>query len=328
MGLFMWSAHFAKLFASDDPFKGIIGQSAAKQQLKSALLAGRHVIIVGPPGVGKTSLAKSVAALLPAADTAPKQIAKGMPSIVTERFVRIQGSPDLTVEDLLGDIDPIKALQFGPTSLEAFTPGKIFRANGGVLFFDELNRCPEKLQNSLLQVLEEHRATIGAYLIDIPAQFIFIGTMNPEETSATERLSDVFLDRFDVIHMGYPETSAIEAEITRAHGASLGAEFPVPLLSLMIEFVRLLRDHKDVHKKPSVRATLGLYERSQANAILAKRKSVNASDIAAAILSVLSHRIELKPSVKYLQSAQEFVRARFAEFCREHTELADGGECL
>ena len=66
-----------------------------------------------------------------------------------DRFIRIQGSPDLTVEDILGDIDPIKALKFGAMSIEAFTPGKIFKANNGVLFFDELNRCPQKLQNAL-----------------------------------------------------------------------------------------------------------------------------------------------------------------------------------
>ena len=72
-----------------------------------------------------------------------------------ELFVRIQRSPDLTAEDLIGDIDPIKALEHGPMSEQAFTPGKIFKANGGILFFDEVNRCPERLQNALLQVLQE-----------------------------------------------------------------------------------------------------------------------------------------------------------------------------
>ena len=126
--------------------------------------------------------------------------------------MRVQGSPDLTAEDLLGDIDPIKALQFGPLSLEAFTPGKIFRANQGILFFDEVNRCPERLQNALLQVLEEGKATIGSYVLEFPASFLFIGTMNPEDSS-TEKLSDVFLDRFDMIYLGYPESLDIEKAI-------------------------------------------------------------------------------------------------------------------
>ena len=123
-------------------FENILGQEYAKAQLKGALLAKRNVIIVGPPGVGKTTIAKTVATLL--GDEAP--------------FVRIQGSPDLTAEDLIGDIDPIKAMQVGPK--EAFVPGKIFKAKGGVLFFDEVNRCTEKLQNALLQVLEEKIVTI------------------------------------------------------------------------------------------------------------------------------------------------------------------------
>ena len=61
-----------------------------------------------------------------------------------DRFVRVQGSPDLTAEDLIGDIDPAKAIEHGPLSVEAFTPGKIFKANNGVLFFDEL--CSKSIE--------------------------------------------------------------------------------------------------------------------------------------------------------------------------------------
>ena len=122
------------LLQEEDPFTDIIGQYVVKKAVKSALLANRHIILVGPPGIGKTTLAKNVAKIL----------GKKNP------FVRIQGSPDLTVEDLLGDIDPVKALKYGPLSIEAFTKGKIFKADKGILFFDELNRCPEKSQNALL----------------------------------------------------------------------------------------------------------------------------------------------------------------------------------
>src|SRR3989344_8130867 len=144
-------------------------------------------------------------------------------------FVRVQGSPDLAVEDLLGDIDPLKALKFGPLSIEAFTKGKIFKADKGILFFDEFNRCPEKVQNALLQVLEEKKATIGSYDVDFEIDFIFISTMNPEDSS-TEKLSDVLLDRFDLIYMSYPEKAEIEKEILMKKGQKMEVIFPEELL--------------------------------------------------------------------------------------------------
>lgn len=335
--------NFVQQFTGNiDVLGEILGQERTKMNLKSALLTGRHVLIIGPPGVGKTTLAKNVAKLLPEIEANDcdyhcdskkplcpqcriEKKAKKISIKGEQRFIRVQGSPDLAVEDLLGDIDPIKALKYGPRSLEAFSPGKIFLANNGVLFFDELNRCSEKLQNALLQVLSEGTATLGGYTIDLPAQFIFIGTMNPEETTATEKLSDVFLDRFDVIHISYPENAELEKTIVQSKGIKLPVIFDKFLIADMIFFIRTLRERNDIVKKPSVRASIGLYERAQANAILEKRKEVIAKDISDAVISVLSHRIELKPSIKYLKSPEAYIKEEYERFEKEHPDLETSG---
>ncbi|MFT4343270.1 MAG: AAA family ATPase [Candidatus Woesearchaeota archaeon] len=310
-----------------DPFPSIIGQQAEKAQIKSALLTGRHIILVGPPGVGKTTFAKGISQLLTEDFIVnPFTNEKSEKKIPGEkRFIRVQGSPDLTAEDLIGDIDPIKALKFGPLSIEAFTPGKIFKAHNGILFFDEINRCSEKLQNSLLQVLEEGVVTIGGYTVDVPTDFIFIGTMNPEDTS-TEPLSEVFLDRFDLIYAKYPETLENEVTIVRQSGKDLGVKCSEELLTFMVRFVRTLRNHELIQKHPSVRASIGLYERAQGNALIENRSEVVFDDVSNAVHSVLAHRIGLKPSVKFLQKPEDIIAAEFEKFAEKHGMQKEEGD--
>jgi len=200
--------------------------------------------------------------------------------------------------------------------MEAFSKGKIFKADGGILFFDELNRCPEKLQNALLQVLEEKKVTLGTYSVDFDVNFIFIATMNPEDSS-TERLSDVLLDRFDVIYMGYPEDAAVESKIVDMKSKKADVDFPEDILTKLTTFIRLIRESEKLEKLPSVRATIGLHERAQSNAMIAGRNVVDFSDVEEAIVSVLSHRIKLKPSVEYLKSPDEFIKEELHKFAHD-----------
>jgi len=134
--------------------------------------------------------------------------------------------------------------------------------------------------------------------------------MNPDDTS-TEPLSDVFLDRFDLIYMGYPESVDIEQQIVKDKGKKT-IEFPERLLLSVNNFIRELREDKGIEKKPGVRASLGLYERAQSNAEVYGRNKVTIGDVKDVLVSVLAHRISLKPSIKYLQSPENYLLDKFA----------------
>ncbi len=318
-----------KLRKGEDPFPEIIGNLKAKHDALSCLIAGRHFLILGPAGVGKTTLAKSIAKLLP-----PIKVPKGVPYWLDKdspfideetrkkfdeaeeweeipgyrRFVRIQGSPDLTPEDLVGTIDPAKALREG-INPRTFIPGKLFRANHGVLFFDELNRAPPKIQNLLLQVLEEGYVSLGPFDIEVPTDFIFIATMNPQEYQGVYEVSEALLDRLDLVRMDYPETLEIEKEIVLRKGKKL-AKFPDKLLRLMIQIIRDLRKDENLEVKPSPRAVIGLYERAQANALIRGSEEVEWVDIEEALLSVLGSRIRLKPNIAIKKSPIEYLKEK------------------
>ena len=111
--------------------------------------------------------------------------------------------------------------------------------------------------------------------------------------------------------------------IVEEKGEKFQVAFPEQLLEFAVYFVRILRQSDQIEKKPSVRATLGLYERAQANAIIRKSGDVAFQDVERAMISVLAHRMRLKPSVKYVKSNEEFIREQLKKVSREIGDLSE-----
>jgi Mg-chelatase subunit ChlI len=136
-----------------------IGSEQTKKEVLAVLLSGRNLLLEGYSGVGKTLLARSIAQSLndiqakdcsfncdPASIQCPQCLSEKKQVITIQgknRFVRVQGSPEITAEDLIGDIDPVLAMKYGAFDSRVFSPGKIVKANRKLLFVDEINRLPE-----------------------------------------------------------------------------------------------------------------------------------------------------------------------------------------
>ncbi len=218
---------------------GIVGRREELLRMLVAVRSGRHVLLEGPVGVGKTLLAKSIAEYL------------------SKNFIRIDGDERLNESKLIGYWDPPLVLKRGYVE-EAFVPGPLTRAatSGSVLFINELNRLPESAQNALLPVMDEglihipHLGTLRA-----KEGFQIIATQNPEEDVGVLRLSEALRDRFVLIRLGYPEKEE-EIEIVRRHVPEVDDE----TAEVSVDIVRRTREHPSILRGGSIRSSIDLAE--------------------------------------------------------------------
>lgn len=166
---------------------GIIGRTDELMRALAAKAAGRHILLEGPVGVGKTEMAHALAAYL------------------NTEFVRFDGDERYHPDKLVGHFDPPVVLEKG-YSFDSFVSGPLIRAmkEGAILFANEINRCPESTQNVLLSAMDEGMIVIpklGEVLAK--AGFFIIATQNPVEFIATTPLGEAIKDRFVWIRLEY-----------------------------------------------------------------------------------------------------------------------------
>lgn len=265
------------------------GKRAQVELAALTLLAGGHLLVEDVPGVGKTLLAKAMAASI-------EGTAK-----------RVQFTPDLLPGDVIGvTIYEPKTTEF------RFRPGAIF---ANVVLCDEINRASPKTQSALLEAMEERQATVDGTTHPLPDPCMVIATQNPIEHEGTYPLPESQLDRFQVrTSLGYP-SRADELSILDTHGDDRALRALAPVLSIddvvkmvaiaqdiyvapalrgyIVDVVDATRRHHDVRLGASPRASLALLRMVRARAAANGREFAIPDDVQALADPVLAHRILL-----------------------------------
>ncbi|MBD7956281.1 AAA family ATPase [Microbacterium sp. Sa4CUA7] len=265
----------------------IDGKPDAVRSALLCLLAEGHLLIEDVPGVGKTMLARALAASVDA----------------TVR--RIQFTPDL----LPGDVTGVSV--FNPVAREfEFKRGAIF---AHIVIADEINRSSPKTQSALLEAMEEHQVTVDGESHPLPEPFLVVATQNPLEMEGTYALPEAQRDRFMMrISMGYPDaaseglmlrqrdtvnplaaiTPAVDADRVRALIAWARSVHLSPAVEeYAVALAQATRTHPDLRLGASPRATLQLVRAAKVRAALDGREFVIPDDVAALLVPVFAHRL-------------------------------------
>jgi gas vesicle protein GvpN len=219
----------------------LIGRDSEKEMIASLLKAGKHVLLEGSVGVGKTTLALTVAQTL------------------GKKVIRVDGDGRFTEQKLVGAFDPKMALEKGFTK-DSFLPGPLYQAmrDGEILLINELNRMPEMVQNVLLPAMDEGIIQLP-YLGELKAKagFAIIATQNPREFIATSALSEALLDRLEWIAIQpLSEEQELEVVLSQIHGKI--SDEQRAWAEKAVKLVQLTRHHAKIKRGASIRAAISI----------------------------------------------------------------------
>ncbi|HWL43195.1 MAG TPA: MoxR family ATPase [Ilumatobacter sp.] len=285
------------------------GKQEAIEFAVVALLAEGHLLIEDVPGVGKTSLAKALAASVQASHK------------------RVQFTPDLLPADLVGvSVFERSTEQF------RFQRGPLF---ANIVLADEINRASPKTQSALLEAMEERQVTADGTSYPLDAPFMVIATQNPVEQEGTYRLPESQLDRFLLrISLGYPGRTAemaildgqgsnealrkLEAVVTTAEVLGMieavrSVYVAAALKSYLVDIAEASRHHPAIELGVSPRATLQLAAAIRALAAARGRDYATPDDVQTIAPSVLAHRLMLRAGSTARTSAEDAVRELLAD---------------
>jgi len=259
---------------------GVIGRDRELRKALAAKLAGKHLLLEGEVGVGKTTIALALA------------------KFFNQPFYRIDGDDRFTESKLVGHWEPPLVIEFGYDAERSFVPGPLVRAmlEGGVLFINELNRLPESTQNVLLPAMDEGQIIVPKLgIIKAKPQFYIIATQNPEEHVGVTSLSEALRDRFVWIKLDY-QSEEEEKEITALHSNCNDSK----IIDLAVKICRLTRKHPDIRRGASVRGAIDLAS------LVSKLNSHSVDEWVDAAIMALGTKIELEDDTN--KSVERIIR--------------------
>lgn len=317
----------------DPLFPGIVGYDRTViPQVENAILSGQDIIFLGERGQAKTRLARSLVNLLDDAipvvsgseinDDPLGPISRFARDLIAERGdetpiewvsqVRRYGeklaTPDTTIADLIGEVDPIKVAEGRYLSDElTISYGLIPRTNRGIFVINELPDLAERIQVGLLNVMEERDVQIRGYKIQLPLDVLVVASANPEDYTNRGRIITPLKDRYgSQIRTHYPESVEIEIEIMEQERSvfetdGIAVVVPAFMKEIIAELTHLARRSHDVSQRSgvSVRMSVANYENVISNAVrrairLGERQTAPRISDLAGVLASTTGKIEIE----------------------------------